>query len=346
MRGFKSGSTKLLMLIWKKNILLIVLFLGVSSSLYSQTLIKGFIEANTSYANDKMSFGFGEQDLFITSEINDRISFLGETIFKYDPSASTKFGVSIERVVIKYNIKGNHNFLIGKHHTPINYWNDTYHHGRVFFPTVERPSLFTENIIPLHTTGISLQGHDLGKIRFGYDLMVGNGLGSGEIKDNDKYKSLTLAVHVKPYKKLRIGASFYRDIISKGAEVHGKIQQWEVKQNIFTGSIANFGKKIEFLAEGSLTNNHTDTTGSKTTLSSYAYAGYKITEKIIPYVRVDNIDYQEGEIFYTRNNTTSFLGGIRYQFNYLAVVKLEYAYTHSKLFRSANKVTFQFAIGF
>ena len=105
-----------------------------SSSLFAQnTQIRGFVDALTSLNKGKVSFGFGEQDLFITSELSDRLSFLGESVFKYTPSSPTEFSVSIERIVIKYNFQGNHNIIIGKIHTPLNYWNDTYHHGRVFF---------------------------------------------------------------------------------------------------------------------------------------------------------------------------------------------------------------------
>ena len=172
---------------------------GLTMSSFSQkTLIRGFIDVLAGYEKNKVSFGFGEQDLFITSELNDRINFLGETVFRFTPGTPTQFSVSVERVIIKYNFSGNHNLLFGKHHTPINYWNDTYHHGRVYFPTIERPLLFSHQMIPLHTTGISIQGHDLGGVKFGYDLMLGNGLGSGEILDNDKYKSITAAIHIKP----------------------------------------------------------------------------------------------------------------------------------------------------
>src|SRR4030081_2200813 len=86
------------------------------------TQIKGFVEANTSYQNGKLNFGFGEQDLFITSRVTDRLSFLGETVFKFSPGSPTLFDVSVERIVLKYNYFGNHNILVGKHHTPINYW--------------------------------------------------------------------------------------------------------------------------------------------------------------------------------------------------------------------------------
>jgi hypothetical protein len=319
----------------------------VSTHAYCQnTTIKGFVEAHAVYDKDKVSFGLGEQDLFISSELNDRLSFLGETVFKYDPSSDTKFAVSVERIVIKYNIQGNNNIIIGKVHTPLNYWNDTYHHGRVFFPTIDRPLLFGAEIIPLHTTGISLQGHDFGNLRFGYDFMVGNGIGSSPVTDNDHYKSITAAVHIKPIENMRIGVSYYNDIISKGADVEGKTINWKVNQQLFSGSFAYFGKKFEMLAEGTMGINVTDTTGTKRTLASYLYAGYKVTDKIIPYFRLDNLTYQNGEVFFTKDNTTAVVAGLRFQINYLAVVKLEYQYTHSELNGFDNRITTQFAIGF
>ena len=332
----------------KANIILLLFFGGLcfSSSFAQTTQIRGFIDGLVSYQKNKASFSIGEQDLFITSELHDRISFLGESVFKFTPSSPTEFSVSIERVVIKYNLAGNHNLLIGKHHTPLNYWNDTYHHGRVFFPTIERPLLFAANIIPLHTTGASIQGHDLGKLKFGYDFMVGNGLGSSEIADNDKHKSVTAAIHIKPADKLRIGVSYYHDIISKGASVHDKIINWRVDQTLLSGSIAYFGKKFELLTESTLGINKTDTTGSRQTVASYFYTGYRVTEKITPYVRLDNLNYQEGEIYYNKDNTTSFVAGIRYNINYLTVVKLEYQHQHSAVQGNIDKLTAQFAIGF
>lgn len=317
-----------------------------SVSVFSQsTTIKGFADLVTSY-DKKASFGFDEQDLFITSQLNDRFSFLGESVFKYDKTSSTDFSVSIERLIVKYNYYGNNNVIIGKVHTPINYWNDTYHHGRVFYPTIERPLLFDAEIIPLHTTGINFQGHDFGNVKFGYDLMVGNGIGSAPVNDNDNYKSVTAAVHIKPVEGMRIGASYYNDVISKDADVEGKTINWKVNEQLFTGSFAYFGKKFEVLAESTTALNRTDTTGTKNTIASYVYAGYKVTPKIIPYIRVDDLHYQNGEILFTKNNTTAEIVGMRYQINYLIVAKLEYMHTQSELNGTDNKITAQIAIGF
>ncbi len=313
-----------------------------------RTDIRGFGDVTTTYGQKKLSFGFEEQDLFITSQLTDRITFLGETVFKPDSMSHSGFDVSIERIIIKYNIAGNHNLLIGKHHTPINYWNDTYHHGRVFFPTIFRPLLFDAGFIPLHTTGISLEGHDLGDIKFGYNLMAGNGLGATDVQDNNKNKSVTAAVHIKPVDRLRIGASYYYDVISKGSMVHDHPEpvNWKVKQSLLTGSVAYFGKKYELLAEGTMALNHTDTTGNARSFASYLYTGYRVTEKLIPYLRFDNLTFQSGEVYFHKDNTTSLIAGIRYQINFLTVVKLEYMHQHQELEGNADKVTAQFAIGF
>lgn len=337
--------------------LLIYLLLGNTQFASAQrTLIKGFVNVDTYYQNGKLSFGLGEQDLFITSEITQRLSFLGETVFKYSPDSPTDFDISIERIILKYNYWGNHSILIGKHHTPINYWNDTYHHGRVFFPTVDRPLLFAQGFIPLHTTGVSLQGQNLGRLRFGYDAMVGNGLGSGDVEDNNLYKSVTLAMHIKPTDGLRLGASFYHDVISKGSTIHNHtsgsttVAMSRINQAIMTLSVSYsdsiFSKKYELLAESSMATNKSDSLGIQNAIATYAYAGLRVTDKIIPYVRIDDIRYNNKEVYYMNNNTRSFIAGVRYELSYLAVFKLEYQHIKSHMYSDLDKIVFQVAVGF
>jgi hypothetical protein len=338
--------------------LLLGLLLGLAPRASAQrTQIRGFVDALAYYQNGKMNFGLGEQDLFITSEITERLSFLGETVFKYSPESSTDFDISVERIILKYNYSGNHSVLLGKHHTPINYWNDTYHHGRVFFPTIDRPLLFAQGIIPLHTTGVSLQGQNLGRLRFGYDAMVGNGIGSGDVVDNNPFKSVTLAAHIKPTDGMRIGASYYHDAISKGSVVHNHsggptlTALNRINQDILTGSLSYndsvFTKKFELLVESSMVNNRSDSLGVQRALATYAYVGLRVTEKIIPYIRVDDIRFANNrEVYFMSNNTQSFVGGLRYELSYLAVFKLEYQHANSPLYVTPDKVTFQVAVGF
>lgn len=337
--------------------LLLGLLLGTAPRARAQrTQIKGFVDALAYYQNGRVSFGLGEQDLFITSEITERLSFLGETVFKFSPDSPTDFNISVERIILKYNYSGNHSVLLGKHHTPINYWNDTYHHGRVFFPTIDRPLLFAQGIIPLHTTGLSLQGQNLGRLRFGYDVMVGNGIGSGDVVDNNPFKSATLAVHLKPTDGLRLGATFYHDAIAKGSTAHNHaggvlpVALTRINQDIMTASISYndsvFSKKFELLAESNMVSNRSDSLGQQRAMATYVYAGLRLTEKFIPYIRVDDIRFARQEVYFMPNQTQSFVGGLRYELNYLAVLKLEYQRAKSPLYATADKITFQIAVGF
>ena len=329
---------------------------SIQQSVAQRTHIRGFVDAYSSYQKGKLNFGLGEQDLFITSEITERLSFLGETVFKYSLDSPTDFNISIERVILKYNYAGNHSVLLGKHHTPVNYWNDTYHHGRVFFPTVERPLIFSEGIIPLHTTGVSLQGQNLGRLRFGYDLMLGNGLGSGDIADNNLFKSLTAAVHVKPADGMRFGVSLYQDAISKGSVVHNHstgastVARARIRQSIMTASVSYndsvFSKKYELLAESSPAMNRADSLGAQNAVASYVYAGLRVTDKIIPYIRLDDIRYYKQEVYFHDHRVQSFVGGLRYELSYLAVFKLEYQRTNHHQEADADRVIFQVAVGF
>jgi len=330
-------------------LLLFVVWISYSNQMLSQnTQIRGFVDVGAIIEEDQLNFKFGGLDLFITSEINDDISFLGETVFKYSPDSDTKFNVSVERIVLKYNYKGNHSLLIGKHHTPINYWNESYHHGRVFFPTIERPLLFAAHIMPIHTTGLALEGLNLGKLKFGYSLMIGNGISAEDFKDNDKHKSVTAGIHIKPSDKLRIGLAYYNDIISEGSLVHGGhlIADEDIKQQLLTTTIAYFGRKYEVLAEGTFASSKADVLGKANTFISYLYAGIRLKEKWVPYLRIDNLSYQDDEFYFENNNTTSFVTGLRFEINYLAVVKLEYQHINRDLQGAMNTLSAQMAIGF
>ena len=211
---------------------------------------------------------------------------------------------------------------------------------------IGRPLLFAAHIIPIHTTGLALQGLNLGKLKFGYNLMVGNGIGSNEITDNDKFKSITASINVKPVENLQVGVSFYNDVISEGVELYGTVLEEQVNQQLYTGSISFFGNRFEVLAEGTMVNNNTDSQGNIQSFASYLYGGIIIKEKWIPYFRLDFLDYQNGDPYLGNDDTSSILAGIRYELNYLMVFKLEYQYEDRDLTGIENRITAQFAIGF
>jgi hypothetical protein len=332
----------------KLSFLVILICLSVSLTISAQnTQIKGFVAISGYVEDDKLNFGIGEQDLFITSQLNDDFSFLGETVFKYSPNSPTQFNVSVERIIITYNYAGNHNALIGKHHTPTHYWNDVYHHGRVFFPTIDRPLMFARQTFPIHTTGLAMMGLNLGNLKFGYNVMLGNGIGSSDVTDNDTYKSLTIAAHIKPREKLQVGLSFYNDIISAGAQDHmGNIIPEKINQQLYTGTIANFGSKFEILAEATFAQNTAESTGLVNSFTSYLYTGWRIRDKFIPYLRYDFLNYSSKEIYFHNTDQTSILFGFRYEISFLIVAKIEYQHFDTDISGTRDLLNAQIAIGF
>jgi len=115
--------------------LLVVIFSHFALAQAPETQFNGFGHLDFGYRPGDSSnayFSLGEHDMFINSKLRENISFLGEFVIRYNENAATKFLPSIERAFMKINYKGNHNIIAGKIHSPVNYWNDVYHHGRLF----------------------------------------------------------------------------------------------------------------------------------------------------------------------------------------------------------------------
>ncbi len=281
---------------------------------------------HASYAN------LGEQDLFVNAQINKRISFLGETVVRPDLKSSSFFIPSIERAQLKFDYFRNHSFLIGKFHTPVNFWNDTYHHGRLFFPVIDRPVMFSY-LIPLHTLGVRLQGQNLGALRFGYDMVLGNGISSNDTKDLDMHKSITLAAHIKPRDGLRIGLSYYEDVIKGNySGVHsGHIGASHVAQSssykgdirfqLLSFSTAWFSNRFELLHELSLNRTKSDSLGIAGNWSSFIYAGYRINN-LVPFVVLDYLDISEKDLHIKSLVSARIAIGARYEFTPYCNIKI------------------------
>jgi len=304
-------------------------------------------------------FSLGEQDFFVTSNLSDRISFLGETVVKYDNSTSSKFAPSVERAQLKFDYYKNHSVIIGKMHTPVNYWNDVYHHGRYFYPTIDRPSSFSY-LIPIHSLGLRLQGQNLGKLNFGYDLCATNSIASTDLFDSALNKALMAAVQIKPLDGMRIGASYYNDYMTSntpGAHTgHGSgnpAYKGAVNYELTSLSVAYFGKHFEVLSESSYNKNRTDSLGIAENYSQFLYAGWRFKEKQVVYGLFDFLDMSERELHTTPVNVIKT--GIGYKIDIIdnCVMKLQVERMEAgddHLFHDHNHtrydIRFQLAYGF
>ena len=335
------------------------LFLAiVYCGLFTPTIIKaqdthihGFTDFSfvaSSHENRQSAFQLGEYVLYVVSNLSDRISFLGETTFEYHDG----FEVDVERVAFRYHLNNFFNFEIGKHHTPLGYWNTSYHHGTVLQPTIGRPIMLSfENrggIMPIHTVGASVWGNL--PSGFYYEVMIGNGIGSNERSDNDETKSLALALHKDVTQDLRIGITGYFDRIEEGLlsfqrNEGERIPLAATVQQTSFGANSRFKKRsLELLAEVMLVRNSSDiSTG--VTLAHYVYGGYQLGN-ITPYLRFDQLIFDDDEPYFLPENVDQFLVGMKYELNFLAVIRMEYQVISSANSDTFNRFIIQVALGF
>lgn len=300
------------------------------------------------YENDTASFNLGQLNSYITSEITDRISFLSETTFTFK-GAEAELEVEVERVIIKYQVDNYFNLHIGLHHTPIGYWNTAYHHGTVLQPTINRPLVFSfGGMFPIHAAGLLLSGDFIGKNKFGYDVMISNGIGSTNLNDNDRFKSITMSIHAAPIEGLRVGLSNYLDRIASGViNKQGTALINRVNQNLITGSLIylNNNKPYEFISEYVSVQNKIDSENKFNSNSGFVYAGYKL-ENWVPYYRFDFLYIDNNDPYYITDDKESHIIGIRYSFSFISNIKFEHHINKSEQIGTTNLTMLQFAIGF
>lgn len=263
--------------------------------------------------------------------------------------------MDVERVIIKYEVDNWFEIKAGKFHNPLGYWNNAYHHGTLIQPTISRPDAvkFEDEggILPIHLTGLWLSGHDIGKLKFGYDLALSNGIGANHyVADDNDNKAITAGLHIKPLDKLEIGVSGYSDRLNRFESnvVSGDTLKSPISIAQGAFHIAYLGSKFEFIAEDHyiLHSYGLPVKQDATTNALFAYFGYRINDKVTPYFLYDNIDFGKNDTYFNGLTNQKFTLGIRYAFNYLANLKLEFCRQEIVNVKPMHVATLSFAIGF
>ena len=344
--------------------ILISCFLLNTTFLFSQNRfqVRGFghIENETEYhhADNEYhnSWLLGEQSVFVTGAMSNKFSFLGEFAINYSMAGNhgvgSSFQTTVRRARVKYNYKGNHSIIAGQMHTVINYWNDTYYHARIFFPTADRPLAFTY-FIPIHSLGLRAQGQNLGKLNFGYDLQLGNSL------EGDGLNPATLAaIHFKPIDGTRISISYFYNFIYQNMNMQHMHEEKHLMTSNYKGSLdfhltsfsfARFEKRLEILDEFSSLITKTDSLGQAYSFSNYLYIGYNIKDKHTPFVLLDLIRSADNDLRNGAFNQIKIGVGLKHEFtsSLSARVQLE-RYTsisnwNNGLANNKNEFTVQFS---
>ena len=247
----------------------------------------------------------GETSLFVFGRLSNRFSVLSEVTLL--PKKYREDTVIVERLTLRLDLDDKHWLTLGKMHTPVNYWNDSFHHGRYFFPTIDRPLAF-KSFVPVHEVGLRFSGSRLGRYNFFYDIVLGSGQSAGDDPFINGLKSTTVAIGIKPTANLEFRSSLYLDEIldhQKDPEHsdhhghgHGHGGQAEGPENLdwqlWSGSMYFENNKMQILTELSASRNK----GENLNYTSYIYAGWKWHPRVMPFVFADFLRVDPKEIHF------------------------------------------------
>lgn len=322
-----------------------------SSSINETNMFKGvsgtgqYITTDTTYS--KSNFNTGNFVLFVTSQLSERISVLSEVSFN---NSGNKLNVEVQRLAFKYYIKDYFSVRAGKMFTPIGYWNNQFTLGLVLQPTIQRPLAIRPSgnggggVLQFRDTGIQFEGENISNARFFYKVLLANGVGYyGSNDKGDNNIATTVQIGAEPIEGLKIIGSGMFDRIEQGKpNPNGSVSALPDNGNLslLVGSIAymNPEKKAEFIFEYLAQKSNFDNIDATQSHSYYGYVGYKVTDKITPYVLYNKTQAGESKTVSDPYfspipvNIDLLTLGVRYKFNSSFVAKLEYEMNNEKYF--------------
>ena len=303
------------------------------------------------------SFRSGEFDLFMSSQLSDKLSFLAECVFSSDQTNS--FSVDLERFQLTYQPNQYFQISAGRYHSAIGYYNTAYHHGLWFSTATGRPFMYyfedSGGVLPVHEVGVSTTGRvpGSGALNLHWVAEIGNGsaeFGSANYGDgvenfasDRNRKDVNFAVYSRPqrFPGLQIGGSWMR-----GAVVPVALGE-KVNQNVSSAYVVFVNGKWEFLNEAVLLQ-HQLPFGGRSYNSPLGYTQISRTFGIYrPYFRLQEVNIPNNDPaspFTGRYEGPS--AGIRIDFFTYAALKIQYNRVYLRNQPDQNGIETQVAFTF
>ncbi|HEY5086892.1 MAG TPA: hypothetical protein VII66_05955 [Gemmatimonadaceae bacterium] len=279
-------------------------------------------------------FQLGQVVGHLIVSLSDRLNYFGE----FSATAqSTGYAFEVERSILRYDFDDAIKVSVGRYHTPIGYWNTTFHHGTWLQTTVSRPEMikFGSQLIPTHFVGAFAEGN-LPNDQLGLQYMVGvgNGRGSiisraGDAGDVNSNRAWTVALSARPSAifGMQLGADYYRDRVSPASGP-------QADEGISSAYVAWQRERPEFIAEY-VHIDHTPVVGGATTSSDayYAQLAYRLlgaAHQWKPYVRAERTTVSASDVIFAplELGYEGGIVGLRYDFASYAALKAEYRREH------------------
>jgi hypothetical protein len=298
------------------------------------------------------SFALGQFNLFITSRLTDKVSFLSETVVEADQSTND-FGIDLERLELIYAVNDHLNLQFGRFHTAIGYYNTAYHHSAFMQTTLGRPFLFAfedgGGILPVHSVGISATGTVSSKLGLHYIAEIGNGRNPRtnvdpvqNVSDDNNGKAFNLGFFVRPNSLpgVQVGFSNYHDHVTPTGKAN-------VTENILSAHVIYQNSQFEFLNEGVLLRQSVqgsvvaaNTPGFYSQLSR-RFGDYR------PYFRYEYVNVPVKDPLYSDVGLLHGpKAGLRYDLNDFTAFKIEYGRTMRRGLGPVNSLGTQLSFEF
>lgn len=317
---------------------------AISSEIAAPKLeIRGFGHAQYDYSqsdysddtqSDTNHFTNGGVDLFITSQVSDKLSFLNETLFEFGSNGANV--LDVERVLLKYDVQDWLKIAMGRGHTALGYWNQQFHHGTWLQTTVQRPIMYRfeddGGILPTHFVGLEFSGTleaPGGSLSYVSNLANGRGTVVDEVQliedDNDsKVAGIQFTYEPEALEGFGVGANYLRDTIPEKAGVTDRGS--EIDEQIYGMHLLYLPDPYEMILEGLVVDHYNhDTELRDQTLGAYGQMAYKMG-KYKPYFRYDWLRIADRDPFFGSlvEDETSYTMGLRYELTSYNALKLEY----------------------
>jgi hypothetical protein len=297
--------------------------------------IRGFGDFGFYGGNQKgqtSSFSLGQMNLFITSNLSERVRFLTELVFEVHQNNA--FEADLERMLLEGSLSDYFKLSGGRYHTAIGYYNTAYHHSTWFQTATERPYIFAYEdeggILPIHMVGAQASGLiPSGKLGLHYIVEAGNGRTSSPVAepvqnyvDENGHKAVNVAIFARPdaVPGLQTGLSIYRDVLSVP-------NLPKVNETITDAYAVLIRPRFEWLNEAlmirhSAQGDHVYETPAFYSQISQRFGAYR------PYLRYQYINASSREpVFPQVGLRTGPSVGIRFEATESVALKLQYDYT-------------------
>jgi len=277
------------------------------------------------------SFSIGQLNLFITSNLSDKLKFLTELVF--EAHQDNGFQADPERVLIEYAPSDYFQLAAGRYHTAIGYYNTAYHHATWFQTATERPYIFEYEdeggILPIHIVGLEASGQiPSGKLGLHYVIEAGNGRSSDPLVepvqnyvDENNRKAINIAAFARPdsIPGLQAGFSVYHDVLSTTTSP-------KIGETIMDAYAVLIRRRFEFLNEALMIRHaagqHVFETPAFYSQISERFGLYR------PYFRYQYVNASSQDpVFPNVGLRTGPSVGIRFDPNSSLALKLQYDYT-------------------